>query len=237
MPKTILVVDDDPDIIDMLKLYLEAEGYRTLEAFDGKAALEHLQSKHVDLALLDIMMPFIDGFQLLRMMRQDYKIPVILISAKNQELDKITGLKLGADDYVSKPFSPLEVMARIQAQLRRCYEFNEPSEALPLSETCVGDLMLDHRECMLYIKGTPISLSAIEYKLLKLFMGEPGRVFTKKQIFEQAWDEHYLADDNAVMVQISRLRDKIEACPRKPVYIKTIRGLGYRFAKKDELQP
>lgn len=239
MPKTILVVDDDPDIIDMLKLYLVAEGYRTLEAFDGKAALEHLQSKHVDLALFDIMMPFIDGFQLLRMMRQDYKIPVILISAKNQELDKITGLKLGADDYVSKPFSPLEVMARIQAQLRRSYEFNEPSEseAPTLSETCVGDLLLDHRECMLYIKGTPISLSAIEYKLLKLFMGEPGRVFTKKIIFEQAWDEHYLADDNAVMVQISRLRDKIEVCPRKPVYIKTIRGLGYRFAKKDELQP
>ncbi|MGG4342068.1 response regulator transcription factor [Paenibacillus lautus] len=237
MTKTILVVDDDPDIIDMLKLYLNAEGYKTLEAFDGKAALEHLRSKHVDLALFDIMMPFIDGFQLLRMMRQDYKIPVILISAKNQELDKITGLKLGADDYVSKPFSPLEVMARIQAQLRRSCEFNEPLEAPPVSETCVGDLLLDHRECMLYIKGTPISLSAIEYKLLKLFMGEPGRVFTKKIIFEQAWDEHYLADDNAVMVQISRLRDKIEACPRKPVYIKTIRGLGYRFAKKDELQP
>lgn len=235
MPKTILVVDDDPDIVAMLKLYLDAEGYATLEAFDGKEAFEHLRSKHVDLAIFDIMMPVIDGYQLLRMMRQEYKIPVILISAKNQDIDKITGLKLGADDYVSKPFSPLEVMARIQAQLRRSYEFNEPSAAPPVFETCVGDLLLDHRECMLYIKGTPISLSAIEYKMLKMFMGEPGRVFTKRQIFEQAWDEHYLADDNAIMVQISRLRDKIEACPRKPVYIKTIRGLGYRFAKKDEL--
>ncbi|WP_411553649.1 response regulator transcription factor [Paenibacillus lautus] len=235
MPRTILVVDDDPDIVDMLKLYLDAEGYTTLAAFDGLAALEQLRSQRVDLALFDIMMPVIDGYQLLRTIRQDYKIPVILVSAKNQELDKITGLKLGADDYVSKPFSPMEVMARIQAQLRRSYEFNEPSEADPVSVTRIGDLVLDHREFMLYIKGKPVSLSAIEYKLLNLFMREPGRVFTKRQMFEHAWDELYLADDNAVMVQISRLRDKIEANPRNPVYIKTIRGLGYRFAKKDEL--
>ncbi|ACX65117.1 response regulator transcription factor [Paenibacillus sp. Y412MC10] len=235
MPRTILVVDDDPDIVDMLKLYLDAEGYTTLAAFDGLAALEHLRSQRVDLALFDIMMPVIDGYQLLRTIRQDYKIPVILVSAKNQELDKITGLKLGADDYVSKPFSPMEVMARIQAQLRRSYEFNESSEPDPVSVTRIGDLVLDHREYMLYINGKPISLSAIEYKLLNLFMGEPGRVFTKRQMFEHAWDELYLADDNAVMVQISRLRDKIETNPRNPVYIKTIRGLGYRFAKKDEL--
>ncbi|AYB44602.1 response regulator transcription factor [Paenibacillus lautus] len=235
MPRTILVVDDDPDIVDMLKLYLDAEGYTTLAAFDGLAALEQLRSQRVDLALFDIMMPVIDGYQLLRTIRQDYKIPVILVSAKNQELDKITGLKLGADDYVSKPFSPMEVMARIQAQLRRSYEFNEPSEADPVSVTRIGDLVLDHREFMLYIKGKPVSLSVIEYKLLNLFMREPGRVFTKRQMFEHAWDELYLADDNAVMVQISRLRDKIEANPRNPVYIKTIRGLGYRFAKKDEL--
>lgn len=235
MPRTILVVDDDPDIVDMLKLYLDAEGYTTLAAFDGLAALEHLRSQRVDLALFDIMMPVIDGYQLLRTIRQDYKIPVILVSAKNQELDKITGLKLGADDYVSKPFSPMEVMARIQAQLRRSYEFNEPSEPYPVSVTRIGDLVLDHREYILYIQGKPISLSAIEYKLLNLFMGEPGRVFTKRQMFEHAWDEMYLADDNAVMVQISRLRDKIETNPRNPVYIKTIRGLGYRFAKKDEL--
>ncbi|WFB61443.1 response regulator transcription factor [Paenibacillus sp. BR1-192] len=235
MPRTILVVDDDPDIVDMLKLYLDAERYTTLAAFDGLAALEHLRSQRVDLALFDIMMPVIDGYQLLRTIRQDYKIPVILVSAKNQELDKITGLKLGADDYVSKPFSPMEVMARIQAQLRRSYEFNEPSEPDPVSVTRIGDLVLDHREYILYIQGKPISLSAIEYKLLNLFMGEPGRVFTKRQMFEHAWDEMYLADDNAVMVQISRLRDKIETNPRNPVYIKTIRGLGYRFAKKDEL--
>ncbi|MGE7953489.1 response regulator transcription factor [Lysinibacillus xylanilyticus] len=195
MAKTILIVDDDRDIVDLLKLYLNAEGYITLEAFDGKTAFDQLKSQAIDLAILDIMMPIIDGYQLLQMIRQEYKIPVILLSAKSQDYDKIAGLKLGAD------------------------------------------LLLSHHECVLYIKDKPIPLSAREYELLKLLMSEPGRVFTKKQIFERAWNEYYIADDNAIMIQISRLREKIEECPRKPVYIKTIRGLGYRFAKKDELLP
>ncbi|MGE7930482.1 response regulator transcription factor [Lysinibacillus xylanilyticus] len=237
MSKTILIVDDDPDIVDLLKLYLKAEGYSTLEAYDGKEAFKRLKNQAVDLAIIDIMMPFIDGYQLLQMIRQEYKIPVILLSAKNQDYDKITGLKLGADDYISKPFSPLEVTARIQAQLRRSYEFNDLLTIHPTSQLKLGDLLLSHHECVLYIKDKAIPLSAREYKLLKLLMSEPGRIFTKKQIFERAWNEHYIADDNAIMVQISRLRDKIEECPRKPVYIKTIRGLGYRFAKKDELSP
>ncbi|QPQ30551.1 response regulator transcription factor [Lysinibacillus sp. JNUCC 51] len=237
MSKTILIVDDDPDIVDLLKLYLKAEGYSTLEAYDCKEAFNQLKNQAVDLAIIDIMMPFIDGYQLLQMIRQEYKIPVILLSAKNQDYDKITGLKLGADDYISKPFSPLEVTARIQAQLRRSYEFNDLLSIQPPSQLKLGDLLLSHHECVLYIKEKGIPLSAREYKLLKLLMSEPGRIFTKKQIFERAWNEHYIADDNAIMVQISRLRDKIEECPRKPVYIKTIRGLGYRFAKKDELSP
>lgn len=237
MTKTILIVDDDPDIVDLLKLYLNAEGYITLEAFDGKTAFNQLKNQAIDLAVLDIMMPIIDGYQLLQMIRQQYKIPVILLSAKSQDYDKITGLKLGADDYISKPFSPLELTARIQAQLRRYYEFNEPLLAQQPSQLKLGDLRLSHHECVLYIKDKPIPLSAREYELLKLLMSEPGRVFTKKQIFERAWNEFYIADDNAIMVQISRLREKIEECPRKPVYIKTIRGLGYRFAKKDELIP
>ena len=237
MSKTILIVDDDPDIVELLKLYLKAEGYSTLEAYDGKEAFNQLKNQAVDLAIIDIMMPFIDGYQLLQMIRQEYKIPVILLSAKDQDYDKITGLKLGADDYISKPFSPLEVTARIQAQLRRSYEFNDSLSIQPPSQLKLGDLLLSHHECVLYIKDKAIPLSAREYKLLKLLMSEPGRIFTKKQIFERAWNEHYIADDNAIMVQISRLRDKIEECPRKPVYIKTIRGLGYRFAKKDELSP
>ncbi|WP_347723889.1 response regulator transcription factor [Lysinibacillus capsici] len=237
MVKTIMIVDDDPNIIDLLKLYLNAEGYITLEALDGKTAFDQLKNQVIDLAIIDIMMPIIDGYELLQMIRQEYKIPVILLSAKNQDYDKITGLKLGADDYISKPFSPLEVVARIQAQLRRFYEFNDSFSAQQSSQLKLGNLLLSHRECVLYIKDKPIPLSAREYELLKLLMSEPGRVFTKKQIFERAWNEYYIADDNAIMVQISRIREKIEECPRKPVYIKTIRGLGYRFAKKDELIP
>ncbi|WP_312127002.1 response regulator transcription factor [Lysinibacillus boronitolerans] len=237
MVKTIMIVDDDPNIIDLLKLYLNAEGYITLEALDGKTAFDQLKNQAVDLAVIDLMMPIIDGYELLQMIRQEYKIPVILLSAKNQDYDKITGLKLGADDYISKPFSPLEVVARIQAQLRRFYEFNDSFSAQQSSQLELGNLLLSQRECVLYIKDKPIPLSAREYELLKLLMSEPGRVFTKKQIFERAWNEYYIADDNAIMVQISRIREKIEECPRKPVYIKTIRGLGYRFAKKDELIP
>lgn len=237
MVKTIMIVDDDPNIVDLLKLYLNAEGYITLEALDGKTAFDQLKNQAIDLAIIDIMMPIIDGYELLQMIRQEYKIPVILLSAKNQDYDKITGLKLGADDYISKPFSPLEVVARIQAQLRRFYEFNDSFFTQQSSQLKLGHLLLSHRECVLYIKDKPIPLSAREYELLKLLMSEPGRVFTKKQIFERAWNEYYIADDNAIMVQISRIREKIEECPRKPVYIKTIRGLGYRFAKKDELIP
>ncbi|MEK8198248.1 response regulator transcription factor [Lysinibacillus sp. FSL M8-0134] len=237
MVKTIMIVDDDLNIVDLLKLYLNAEGYITLEALDGKTAFDQLKNQAIDLAIIDIMMPIIDGYELLKMIRQEYKIPVILLSAKNQDYDKITGLKLGADDYISKPFSPLEVVARIQAQLRRFYEFNDSFSTQQSSQLKLGHLLLSHRECVLYIKDKPIPLSAREYELLKLLMSEPGRVFTKKQIFERAWNEYYIADDNAIMVQISRIREKIEECPRKPVYIKTIRGLGYRFAKKDELTP
>lgn len=235
MVKTIMIVDDDPDIVDLLKLYLNAEGYITIGALDGKTAFDQLKNHSIDLAIIDIMMPIIDGYQLLQMIRQEYKIPVIILSAKSQDFDKITGLKLGADDYISKPFSPLEVTARIQAQLRRFYEFNDSFSAQQPSQLKLGHLLLSHHECMLYIKDKPIPLSAREYELLKLLMSEPGRVFTKKQIFERAWNEYYIADDNAIMVQISRIREKIEECPKKPVYIKTIRGLGYRFAKKDEL--
>lgn len=239
MRKTILLVDDEPDIVDLLKLFLEKE-FDVLEAHDGQAAVELFSRHSVDLAVIDIMMPHLDGFQLLQWIRRHSKLPVIVVSAKNQETDKIAGLGLGADDFITKPFSPLEVVARIQAQLRRTYEFNDPTPALTepgaeAAETRLGELRLDHEACILYKQGEPITLSAIEYKLLKLFMSKPGRIYTKKQIFENVWSDPYIADDNTIMVQISRLRDKIEDSPREPFYVKTVRGLGYRFAKKDEL--
>lgn len=232
MRKTILLVDDESDIIDLLKLFLEKD-FDLLEAHDGQAAAELFTRHSVDLAVIDIMMPHLDGFQLLQWIRKQSKLPVIVLSAKNQETDKIAGLGLGADDFITKPFSPLEVVARIQAQLRRTYEFNDP--AAEPTEIRLGDLTLDHEACILYKRGDPIALSAIEYKLLKLFMSKPGRIYTKKQIFENVWSDPYIADDNTIMVQISRLRDKIEDSPRESFYLKTVRGLGYRFAKKDEL--
>ncbi|ASA24733.1 response regulator transcription factor [Paenibacillus donghaensis] len=234
MRKTILLVDDEPDIVEILKLFLEQE-YEVLTAEDGQAAIQLFSNHDIDLAVIDIMMPQIDGFQLLQWLRKRSKLPVIVLSAKNQDTDKISGLGLGADDFIAKPFNPLEVVARIQAQLRRSYEFNDRVAEEPPSETRVGELVLDHEACMLYKRGQPIALSAIEYKLLKLFMGKPGRIYTKKQIFENVWSDPYLADDNTIMVQMSRLREKIEDTPREPAYVITVRGLGYRFAKKDEL--
>ncbi|AWB46368.1 DNA-binding response regulator [Paenibacillus sp. CAA11] len=234
---TILIADDEPEIVELLRFFLERENYRVLEALNGLEAWEIVRSQQVDLAVVDIMMPHIDGFQLIRTIRGISRIPIIVLSAKNQDTDKITGLGLGADDFISKPFSPTEVVARIQAQLRRSYEFNEAmgSEAGTPKETIVGYLRLDHEACLLYKHGIPITLSALEYKLLKLFMDAPGRVFTKHQLFEAAWGDPYLDDDNTVMVQISRLRDKIEDQPRTPQLILTIKGLGYKFARQEDL--
>ncbi|HEK9103766.1 response regulator transcription factor [Bacillus pfraonensis] len=235
MERTIIIVDDELEIIEILRLFLEMEGFSILEARDGKSALNLIQKFKVDLAIIDIMMPNINGYELIKIVRKEYKMPIIILSAKNQEMDKIMGLGLGADDFISKPFSLLEVLARIQAQLRRTYDFNVNSLNQERSQTYFDDLVLDHRSCILYKQGREIKLSALEYKLLKLFMGEPGRIFTKKQIFENVWSDYYCSDDNTIMVQISRLREKIEDHARNPVYLKTVRGLGYRFAKKEEL--
>ncbi|WP_369900164.1 response regulator transcription factor [Bacillus manliponensis] len=235
MRKNILIVDDDKEIIELLKLFLEMEGFFILEASDGEAALQRVKGSHIDLAIIDIMIPKMDGYQLIKKVRETLKFPILIVSAKMKEVDKIMGLGLGADDFIVKPFSPLEIVARVQAHLRRSYEFNRNSIKGTVNQIHIGDLILDLHSCMLYKCNKSINLSAIEYKLLKLFMEEPGRIFTKKQIFERVWSEYYYSDDNTIMVHISRLREKLEDSPRNPVYIKTIRGLGYRFAKRTEL--
>ncbi|KWX81263.1 PhoP family transcriptional regulator [Paenibacillus riograndensis] len=238
MQRTVLLVDDNREIIELLKLFLEKEGLRILEAYNGAQAWSCIQQESIDLAVLDIMMPELNGVQLLQLLRAEYKLPVILLSAKNQDSDKILGLRLGADDFISKPFNPLEVVARIHAMLRRTYDFNEPAEPVQdtLGHTRIGELMLDHTDCVLYKAGREIPLTAIEYKLLSTLMNAPGRIFTKKQLFEQVWSEHYYEDANTIMVHISRLRDKVEETPKQPEYIRTIRGLGYKFAKKDDFR-
>ncbi|EKS7870893.1 response regulator transcription factor [Bacillus cereus group sp. MYBK249-1] len=235
MKKNILIVDDDKDIIDLLKLFLEMENFFVVEASNGEVALKCLEENHIDLAIVDIMMPKMDGYQLIKKIRETLQFPILILSAKSQEVDKIIGLGIGADDFITKPFSALEIIARVQAHLRRSYEFNDRAVEGKEKQIHMGDLVLDHHSCTLYKSSESISLSATEYKILTLFMEEPGRIFTKKQIFENVWSDYYCADDNTIMVHISRLREKLEDSPKNPVYIKTIRGLGYRFARKEEL--
>lgn len=235
MKKNILIVDDDKDIIDLLKLFLEMENFFVAEASNGEVALKCLEENHIDLAIVDIMMPKMDGYQLIKKIRETLQFPILILSAKSQEVDKIIGLGIGADDFITKPFSTLEIIARVQAHLRRSYEFNDKAIEGKEKQIHMGDLVLDHHSCTLYKSSESITLSATEYKILALFMEEPGRIFTKKQIFESVWSDYYCADDNTIMVHISRLREKLEDSPKNPVYIKTIRGLGYRFARKEEL--
>lgn len=231
---TILVADDEKEIVDLLRLYFENSGFEVIEAFDGVQALKIIREigSSIDIAIIDIMMPAMDGYTLTKKIREKHNIPIIILSARNDDSGKIHGLELGADDYITKPFNPLEIVARVQAQLRRFYKLNISVEQ---KENCitVGELLLDKSSCTLYNKDRHIPLTAIEFKILCLLMEHPGRVFTKSQMYEHIWEGgFYESDNNTIMVHISKLRDKIEYDPREPQYLKTIRGLGYRFEKR-----
>lgn len=227
MAYTILVADDEKEIRDLLRLYLEKDGYQVLEAEDGLAAVSLLEQEEIDMALLDIMMPKLDGYKVLKQIRENSNIPVMILSAKNQDSDKILGLDLGADDYLSKPFNPMEAMARINSNIRRFYSLGAKSREL--KQLTVKDLRLDTESCLVYKNNEPINLTSVEYKLLRLFMEHPGKVYTKQQVYENVWGEAYAIADNNIMVCISRLRAKLSE--DSGAYIKTIRGLGYRMEK------
>ncbi len=223
----ILVADDEAEIRSLLKLYLENEGYSVVEAVDGLEAMEKLKSDKPDLCVLDIMMPGMDGYQVLRKLREDSNIPVIILSAKDADSEKILGLNLGADDYIAKPFNALEAVARINSNIRRFYKLGSSEVKLPTVK--VRNLELDQESCTLKKDGEPIELTSIEYKIMELFMNHPGKVFTKQQIYEYGWGEDYFIADNNIMVCISKLRSKLSEDPAE--YIKTMRGLGYRLEK------
>lgn len=228
MAYTILVADDEADIRELLRLYLEKDGYRVIEAADGRAAVSAMEIEEVDMALLDIMMPEMDGYHVLKKIRESSNIPVMILSAKNQDTDKILGLDLGADDYLAKPFNPMEAMARINSNIRRFYSLGAKSREL--KQLKVKDLRLDTEACVVYQGERPIDLTSVEYKLLRLFMESPGKVYTKQQVYENVWGEEYAIADNNIMVCISRLRAKLSE--DSGAYIKTIRGLGYRMEKE-----
>lgn len=230
----VLLAEDDRDIVEFLKLYLENAGYQVLTAYDGEAAYKLVQTEEIDIGVFDIMMPRMDGFHLIKKTRETKSFPIIVLSAKQEDADKILGLGMGADDYIGKPFNPLEIVARVSANLRRYYDLNERS---PINGTDqsegnilqVGDLILNKEQISLTKKGTQIPLTSTEYKILLLLMQHPGRVYTKVQIYEYINGEYFENDANTLMVHIYNLREKIEDDPKKPAYLKTIRGLGYKI--------
>ena len=227
MAYRILVADDEREIRDLLKLYLENEKYEVIEAEDGQQALDLLRKEQVDMCLLDIMMPKVDGYHVLQELRKESNIPVIILSAKDADSEKILGLNLGADDYIAKPFNPLEAVARVNSNIRRYYSRGATGETEQVIK--VRDLELDTTACSLKKAGEVIDLTSVEYRIMELFMKHPGKVFTKQQIYEYGWGEEFIVADNNIMVCISKLRAKLE--DEGTEYIKTIRGLGYRLEK------
>lgn len=226
----ILIAEDEQDIAELLKLYLENEGYCVFWAGNGVEALKILEREDISLAVLDIMMPRMDGYELTRCIRETSNIPILILSARDKSNDKILGLNLGADDYMAKPFDPLEIVARVNSNLRRFYQLNTEKPKREESYILkVGDLSLDTQTLVLKKKGEEVLLTPMEYKILALLMKKPGTIYTKVQIYESTSGEYFESDDNTIMVHISNLRDKIEDNPKNPRYIKTIRGVGYKI--------
>ena len=226
MSENILIVDDDKEIRDLISLYLEADRFYTDKAADGVEALIKLEEKKYSLVILDIMMPKKDGIETIIEIRKKYKMPVIFLTAKSQEIDMINGLTLGADDYISKPFSSLELIARVKAQLRRYTILNLNSDEKIIR---VGDLVLNTEMHEVTVKGNEVRLTPTEYKILEVMCKNRNKVFTVEELYEFIWNEKYSVSDTSIMVHITKLRRKIEKDSKNPEYIKTVWGIGYKI--------
>ena len=231
MEYKVLAADDETELLDALELYTERENIKLIKADNGITALELFRSEKPHLVLLDIMMPGLDGFAVLKKIREESKIPAIMLTARGEDYDKILGLELGADDYITKPYNPMVVVARIKAQLRRNYDYKD-NNAVESKEIKCFDIVLNKDEGAVTKGGKAAELTKTEFLILELLMQNRGRIFTKQQIFDYAWDSGYIADDNTVMVHISNLRAKIEDNPKTPKILKTIKGLGYKIEKE-----
>ena len=231
MKDQILVVDDEREIADLIELYLMNEGYEIHKCYDGASALRAVEEQRLDLASLDVMLPDPDGFTLCRTIREKHNYPIIMLTAKIEDADKIRGLTIGADDYITKPFNPLEVIARVKAQLRRYKSYNDQAAEDSREIYEVGGLVIDNErhECTLY--GNPVALTPIEFKILWTLCENDGKVVSSEKLFETVWGEEYLDCNNTVMVHIRRLREKLGERPRNPKYIKTVWGVGYKIEK------
>ena len=229
----ILICDDDVDIVSALKIYLSNEDYKIYTAFTGKQALDCVREHDIDLVLMDVMMPEMDGIEATAKLREEYNIPVILLTAKSESSDKVLGLNVGADDYVTKPFDPVEVQARVRSQLRRYTRLGgQVKREQPKDTITIGGVELNDAEKSVTVDGEPVQLTPIEYNILKLLMRNPNRVFSSTQIYELVWNENAYGSESAVAVHIRHLREKTEINPSDPRYIKVVWGQGYKMEGK-----
>lgn len=225
---TVLVCDDDRDIVRAIRIYLTAEGYNVLEAYNGAQALEMIRNNDVQLVLMDIMMPVMDGITATAQLREESNIPVIMLTAKSEDTDKVLGLGIGADDYVTKPFNPVELIARVKSQVRR---YTRLGGQVAVSTVTVGGVSVNDEEKTVLLDGEPVSLTPIEYSILHTLMSQPGKVFSSAEIYRAVWNDSAMGTEKTVAVHIRHLREKIEINPSEPRYIKMVWGQGYKFEK------
>ena len=217
----VLICDDERDIVSALKIYLSSEGYNLFEAYTGREAIDIVRKNEIHLILMDIMMPELDGISATAKLREECNVPIILLTAKSEDTDKVLGLNVGADDYITKPFNPVEVLARVRSQLRRYTSLGGIAQ--------IGGIVLDDEAKTVTVDGDSVSLTPMEYNILALLMQHPGRVYSSAQIYEQVWNESAMGSESAVAVHIRHLREKIEITPSEPRYLKVVWGLGYKI--------
>ncbi len=225
----ILICDDEKDIVAALKIYLSGEDYRLFEAYNGREALEIAQKNEIHLILMDVMMPQLDGIAATARLREKSNVPIILLTAKSESGDKVLGLNVGADDYVTKPFDPAEVLARVRSQLRRYTKLGAQPEPEKSKSWSVGPITLEEEGKRVTVDGEPVALTPIEFSILRLLISHPGRVYSSAQIYEQVWQEEAYGAENAVSVHIRHLRQKLELDPSEPRWLKVVWGLGYKM--------
>ena len=225
----ILVCDDDQAIVDAIGIYLENEGYQVFKAFNGKEAIDIIEEEMIHLIIMDIMMPQMDGIKATMKIREEHKIPLIMLSAKSEDYDKILGLNIGADDYITKPFNPLELMARVKSQLRRYTTLGGMETKSHVYQS--GGLLIDDESKTVTVDGDEVHLTPVQYKILTLLIANAGRVFSIEDIYEKVWNEPAFQPENTVAVHIRKIREKIEINPKEPKYLKVVWGIGYKVEK------
>jgi DNA-binding response OmpR family regulator len=232
LKQTILVCDDEKEIVEAISIYLQTEGFEVLKAYDGNEALKVLENNKVDLIIIDVMMPELDGIHATLKIREKLDIPIIILSAKSEDADKILGLNIGADDYITKPFNPLELVARVKSQLRRYVQLGNIGGSVSQAVYKCGGLTINDDNKEVFVDGELIKLTPIEYNILLLLVKNAGKVFSIDEIFEQIWNEEAIGADNTVAVHIRHIREKIEINPREPRYLKVVWGVGYKVEKQ-----